>query len=128
MKLYKILSPMQVPHVVQDGGKCDEVILAYILAESDDAVYDYIERRYYPGNKYQDSGWACCSNRTRGVRKKIMADKGDYTLTNPEPHTMFFWYGEFYTLGCRWIDLGEVSAQEILVLKRLNLLAKPLIK
>ncbi len=119
---------MQVPHIVKDGGKCDEVTLAHILAENDDAVYDFIEHRYYPGNKYQDPGWATCSIGIRKTRKRIVERKGDYTTAKPEPQTMFFWYGEFYTLGCRWIDLGKVSAQEIAMLNRLNILAKPLVK
>lgn len=124
MRLYEIRSPLKFPHIPMNGGNCDEVILAYLLANDEAAVYDYIERRYYPGNEYQEPGWDACSSKVNEymTREEIIKNRGDYTAENPESCAQTFWYGEFYELGCRWIDLGEISSEEVSTLQRFGIL------
>ena len=121
-KLYRIYTPLTFPHICTEGSKRDETIVAHILATSDDEVYDYIEKRFYPGNKYQEPGW--CAFADNLTRKKILKKKGDYTTQKPKPPHTLFYFGEVYSLGFRWEDLGEVSSEEISILQRLGILPK----
>jgi hypothetical protein len=119
-KLYRILTPLTFPHIPMKGRKKDEAIVAYVLAENDEEVYDYIERRFFKGHKYQEPGWcAFCDHLSR---KKIINKKGDYTIQKPNPPNTLFYGGEVYDLGFRWEDLGEISPKEITALKRLGIL------
>ena len=121
-KLYRILTPLTFPHVPTEGRKRDEATVAHVLAENDEEVYEYIECRFFTGNKYQEPGWcAFCETLSR---KKILKKKGDYTVKKPNPPDTLFYFGEVYSLGFRWEDLGEVSPEEIAVLQRLGTLPK----
>jgi hypothetical protein len=122
-KLYRILTPLTFPHIPTEDRKCDEAAVAHILAETDEEVFGYIERRFYQGDKYQDPGWCAFLEEGELTREEIIEMKGDYTVQEPDPPITLFLAGEVYRLGFRWEDLGEVSPEEIAVLQRLGILS-----
>jgi hypothetical protein len=123
-KLYRILTPLTFPHISTEGRKCDEATVAYVLAETDEQIYDYIEGRFYQGYEYQDPGWCAFLEEGELTQEEIIEQKGDYTIENPEPPVTLSYFLETYCLGFRWEDLGEISPEEIATLQRLGILPK----
>ena len=98
MRLYKIRTHFY-------GKDLDkEACLGYAVAENDDGIYDHISEKY----KYDE--WPEVVEMTR---EAIIAAKGDYDSA---------FTGEFYDQKYRWDDLGEVSADDIAMLKRLKVI------
>lgn len=121
-KLYRILTPLTFPHIPTEGRKCDEATVAFVLAENDEAICDYIESRFYEGDEYQEPGWCAFLEEGELTREEIIEMKGDYTVQEPDPPITLFLCGEIFRLGFRWEDLGEISPEEMAVLQRLGIL------
>ena len=100
MRLYKIRTHFY-------GKDLDkEAILEYAVSEDGKGIYDHINKKYNYGE------WSECVEMTR---ETIIAAKGDYDSE---------YMGEFYDQKYGWEDLGEVSADDIVNLKRLRVLSK----
>ncbi len=98
MKLYKITTHFY-------GKDLDEAaILGHVVAETDEAVYDHINKEY----KCDD--WPSSVNMTR---EAIVAERGDHGSE---------YMGEFYDQKYGWEDLGEVSIEDATCLKRFGIL------
>lgn len=88
------------------GKDLDETVtIGFIVAESDEAVYDHIDE------KHQYGGWAESVHLTR---EEIIAAKGDFGTK---------YMGEFFDQKFGWEELGEVTPEEIATLRRLGVLA-----
>ncbi len=99
MKLYRITTQFI-------GKDLDEtVMIGYIVAENDEAVYAYIEKK----EKWDE--WPESVDMTR---EAIIAAKGDF---NSE------YMGEFYDQKYGWEDCGDITAEEVAPLERLGVLA-----
>ena len=84
----------------------DKVVsIGYIVAESDEQVFDFIDR------KYRHSGWKESSRSLS--REEIMRAKGDF---NDE------FLGEFYDQKFSWQEVGEVTENELSTLVRLGMI------
>jgi len=101
MKLYRI----KIRLISEEFDFDRTVVLEFVVAENDEAVFNYIDKCKYEGE------WTMWVNMTRD---KIIAAKGDFE-SRP------------YHIGIdqkfRWEDLGEVSPEEIATLRRLGILA-----
>lgn len=100
MKLYRITSEF--------WGKDlnEKVIIGYIVAENDEAVYAFIESTYI----YVEDSWPESVEMTR---EAILAAHGDFDSK---------YLGEFYDQKFGWEDCGGITAEEIATLQRLGVL------
>ncbi len=100
MKLYKIKTRFLGKDLNEDAS------LGYAVAESDDDIFDLIN------TKHKGDGW---EESVEMTREAIIAAKGDYNSD---------YMGEFYDQKYGWEDLGEVSADDIAILKRLSVVSE----
>jgi hypothetical protein len=80
--------------------------LGYVLAETEEAIYNHIENDCKGGDDWPQS--------VNSTKEKIIAAKGDFKTE---------YMGEFYDQKYGWKDLGEISSEDAAVLVRLKIAA-----
>jgi hypothetical protein len=104
MKLYRIITHF--------WGKdlYERVMLEYVVAINDDAIYEYISRKYRSAEL--SSGNANWDEMVNMTREEIIAAHGDLDSDLQ---------GEFYDQKYGWEELGEVTLADFATLKKLGI-------
>ena len=113
MKLYRIKNLFLGKDLNQEATD------RYIVAENDLEVYKQLAKNFGEmeglteenGEVYDD--WAQAYGGDKEVRERILKNKGDFDED---------YLGEFYDIKYGWQDLGEITKEEIQILKKFKIL------